>query len=338
MFKKIMKGEVVIGRPLSGLGHVLKANPYHDERGRFATQDTARFVSTSGVFSGKRPGTKSKRPEEVLDGPELSEVLEYKYGLWQSKTGSTLAKDGSDIYLAAILKAKGFDKKPKLVSAEDLDKAISDGDYEAMRGVVSYVPPPSNEDMVKSFKEGHLYAGKGVFGGGTYSLTNKAAKESGKSRAEIMDDVKTIIESYAAGREEGLIRMALSKKAKVVDFEELKAEQKAFIKKSYDEAESHSPLEQLKAWGKKEGIEQVWGDSKAFLYMEENQAKFEKIYKDAQEKHQKLYEVVQDVGRFAALQGYDAFHVKAHDYLVVLNRGALKVQKEKVEVANLFKD
>lgn len=32
---------------------ILKANPYHDETGRFSTQDKAKFVSTSGVFASR---------------------------------------------------------------------------------------------------------------------------------------------------------------------------------------------------------------------------------------------------------------------------------------------
>lgn len=33
---------------------ILKANPYHDEKGRFSTGDKARFVSTGGVFDKQR--------------------------------------------------------------------------------------------------------------------------------------------------------------------------------------------------------------------------------------------------------------------------------------------
>lgn len=36
---------------------ILKANPYHDEKGQFSTQDKAKFVSTGGVFDKQRkPG------------------------------------------------------------------------------------------------------------------------------------------------------------------------------------------------------------------------------------------------------------------------------------------
>lgn len=38
--------------------HILKANPYHDELGRFSTQDKAKFVSIGGVFASQRkPGS-----------------------------------------------------------------------------------------------------------------------------------------------------------------------------------------------------------------------------------------------------------------------------------------
>jgi hypothetical protein len=40
---------------------ILKANPYHDERGRFSSEDKAKFVSIGGVFSS--PNRYTGKPE-----------------------------------------------------------------------------------------------------------------------------------------------------------------------------------------------------------------------------------------------------------------------------------
>ena len=40
--------------------HILKANPYHDEKGRFSTKDKAKFVSTGGVFDKQRANAKAR--------------------------------------------------------------------------------------------------------------------------------------------------------------------------------------------------------------------------------------------------------------------------------------
>ena len=39
---------------------ILKANPYHDEKGRFSTQDKANFVSVGGVFDRQRERAASR--------------------------------------------------------------------------------------------------------------------------------------------------------------------------------------------------------------------------------------------------------------------------------------
>lgn len=39
---------------------ILKANPYHDERGRFSTENKAKFVSTGGVFDKQRANAKAR--------------------------------------------------------------------------------------------------------------------------------------------------------------------------------------------------------------------------------------------------------------------------------------
>lgn len=49
---------------------ILKANPYHDETGRFSTQDKAKFVSTSGVFASrlsKARGSSQRTPQKDYD-------------------------------------------------------------------------------------------------------------------------------------------------------------------------------------------------------------------------------------------------------------------------------
>lgn len=52
MYKRILKGgSAQEATPTPQYARILKANPYHDERGRFATQDKAKFVSTGPKFT-----------------------------------------------------------------------------------------------------------------------------------------------------------------------------------------------------------------------------------------------------------------------------------------------
>lgn len=52
MYKRILKGESAPeATPTPTYARILKANPYHDERGRFSNKDKAKFVSTGPKFA-----------------------------------------------------------------------------------------------------------------------------------------------------------------------------------------------------------------------------------------------------------------------------------------------
>ena len=46
--------------------HILKANPYHDERGRFTTNEKAKFVSVGGVFDKQRAKAKPESESDLV--------------------------------------------------------------------------------------------------------------------------------------------------------------------------------------------------------------------------------------------------------------------------------
>lgn len=54
--------------------HILKANPYHDEKGRFSSNDKAKFVSVGGIFDKQRANAKV-RAEGDKDKPDFQNRL-----------------------------------------------------------------------------------------------------------------------------------------------------------------------------------------------------------------------------------------------------------------------
>lgn len=106
--------------------HILKANPYHDEKGRFSTQDKAKFVSVGGVFDKQRSGTVDSffhgTSETVadliqLEGFKLNDMAmrgqAYGHGVYVAEK-LELAQE----YGARILTVKVPKKLYKLTSAE----------------------------------------------------------------------------------------------------------------------------------------------------------------------------------------------------------------------------
>jgi hypothetical protein len=110
-----------------------------------------------------------------------------------------------DPLLAQILKKQGFDGLPAKVTQEQADKLIQEGGLELFRGLASTADRTA-EQMIEAFTNGDLYAGRGMFGNGTYGST-----------------LKNYAEGYANNGEFGgkTLRMVLDKDARVVTLEEL---------------------------------------------------------------------------------------------------------------------
>lgn len=89
---------------------------------------------------------------------------------------------------------QGFDDLPTVVPREQLDELVGKGWVEVYRGVDG----PQAAEFVSDFKVGEFYAGRGIHGGGTYTITSR----------------QTALK-FASGNE-GMLRMAISPGARTI--------------------------------------------------------------------------------------------------------------------------
>ena len=152
---------------------------------------------------------------------------------------SLLESNNGWMYSNYINKKLGCDAKPIVVTEENFNK-ISGGKTILYRGITDYNNISSN-DMVKQFKYGNFYCGRGVYGNGTYT-----------------DIDKHIAESYAFGSgttDNGkIMKMILADDVKTVDYKEIFLE--------YEKIEGSK-----KTWDKKEEYQKVISDVGSYAAM-----------------------------------------------------------------------
>lgn len=179
-----------------------------------------------------------------------------------------------DNWLYEIREKVGFNAKPKLVSEIEMQKLESEGWLRTYRGLEGSKAP----QFVEAYKTGDNFSGNGIFGSGTYSAT----------------DIK-VARLYAKEKDENVLRLAISPKAKIIDITEANRLHRAY----------------LEALAKERGI---------------NLDKLARKLRTGDDK----YDVLMDVGRWATSQGYDVItvlHGEAGLYYNILNRGVVAVVK-----------
>ena len=198
-----------------------------------------------------------------------------------------------DAILAALSKEFKLDSLPTVVSKADFDAYIKNtNSLNGWRGV-------SDSDYVTEFMSGDFYGGEGMYGNGTYVAY-------GSERSE---DVAL---AFAAGDEDGVMRLAMKAEARIIDYEDLLVEWKDndFKKKA----------NAIREWRKtRKGPAPVDGvngrNAETLLH---------------------YYEAIgDDPGRYALMQGYDAVVIKGRgvgtgfgtsiehksEQFIILNRG-----------------
>lgn len=188
-----------------------------------------------------------------------------------------MGSNAEDLWLNAIQNRMGYNALPTLVKTESvLDDLATQGWKKVYRGIGR--GGKRDEEFaaksVQAFKTGEHYAGNGIYGNGTYT-TNKL-------------DTAML---YAEGKTSGLLKMAISPKAKIIDVIELQEMTRA----------------NLLAAANKRGFATI----QQFM-----------------SKDYDRYTILSDIGRFAASKGYDAISVPQGSeqvYYVVLNRAKVAV-------------
>lgn len=197
-----------------------------------------------------------------------------------------------DPVLREIYRERGYDGRPQIVTAAELDRLAAEGAPILYRGV-------TQDPFVEEFRRGEYFAGRGVFGSGTYSSTspNTALR-------------------FANDDPNRVVRFTMAPGSRVIDQEDLfkemsayRRERDAFFRQRVDEIDtliSTAPTEQVaeELRATREGVLEV---------------------KAAQD------EVLKGSGRFAASRGYDAIRVTGVDddgeeYVIGLNRSRMVLQ------------
>ena len=205
-----------------------------------------------------------------------------------------------DIVLQDMAKEVGFDKKPTLLSKEEMDAYIQQGNRELLRGIAGR--EGKAEAYVEQFKTGEYFAGKGVYGNGIYTAYGEDGFEVAKQ--------------FAGGVEKNVLRMALKKDAKIIlhdaliemqklEFTALQEEERALRRKARREADRI--------------YDETGDDDKVEEFLKEAAKKWEEM--------ERYRQVLADPGRYALYKGYDAIDIPSSRFMVVLNRGKVFVQK-----------
>ena len=220
---------------------------------------------------------------------------------------SSLGHEGgavlADNWLVKLTELQQMDGLPTRVSREEFDSIKGIGIF---RGVTD----PSHKAQ---FFSGEYFAGTGIYGNGYYFSTSKKEAVAYALDEEQQEKEKTVAESPAQERKDlsipeedkakNVIEAKLPQSAKIISWEDLKAEMEEWSKK-IEQKTGFVPISKLVDKG-------VLTEKEASVWMS---------FKD----------LGKDPGRYCAMKGYDAIRVsgvggEGADYLVVVNRTAVVV-------------
>src|SRR6185436_10308767 len=211
-----------------------------------------------------------------------------------------------DDALGAIQRAQGFDGHPRVVSREDFDAAVENGEIvETHRGIG---PSPfrrdaSPEEMAEEYRSGPLHSGIGINGNGTYVAKNA---------------------EDAAIYGSTTLRIGLRRDARVISADDLDVQMDAYFAGHPRKSAEHQRLEA-------DLLHSLAGTSSPRARANLRRDYRAKTY--APDRQSRELSVNRDPGRFAALRGYDAIEIpKArspdnHTEWVILNRTSVIVQE-----------
>ena len=212
---------------------------------------------------------------------------------------------GEDAFLRGILREQGFDGKPQLISKAEMAKYVEQGETKLVRGISGGTNMSAEEAtanaarFTKQFQGGDLFVGHGVYGNGTYTAYGEKSLTTAKGYA---------------GSQGTVMEMVLRKEARIIDEEKLNQLVSRAKMKLADKFEKSS---------KKLYKQTIQGKFTA----EESAMRYEKLAKGRSRAELPWSRITGDEGRYAAALGYDAIDIPTRQFMVILNRTALRVVK-----------
>lgn len=152
----------------------------------------------------------------------------------------------------------------------------------------------SNEAHAEAFRTGTFFIGRGIYGGGANASAGPAAL--------------AVAREYAAGGV--ILRLTLKREARVADFDPLGV---------LTQSERGDVLGRLAS-----EEERALADART-LGRDDEIARVRARYASARAAVSARYD---DIGRLGAYLGYDAIHAAVPDFYAILNRSAVRVQRE----------
>lgn len=236
-------------------------------------------------------------------GRDLVEDFDYDSAT-AGPSGTNFSKGVPDSWLGEIQKAQGFDGKPRVVSRQDMDESVRGGALPLFRAVRETPGGKTPAELAEQYRSGDLYPGTGVYGNGTYASPDLATARK-------------------YGDEKTMLRMVLRRDAKVISIEDLhKLRPRTGITPTASKLADQRQAELAQVDPKDTAAIKVIVDK----------------YEALADKQGSRSRVAQDLGRVAALLGYDAIYVPS-DYrgtaskldnqteYVILNRTATIVEE-----------
>ena len=133
---------------------------------------------------------RDETPEEIANNPM------YKV--------STTDENGSE-QMAEIIKQLNYNKLPRKVSREEYEETLKNNEVGEMFRGVKDLPDKTVEEMKHDFYKGEFFAGKGIYGNGTYTFYGEKNK-------------RFALEYTNKNNEKDIINCTLSKNAKIIEF------------------------------------------------------------------------------------------------------------------------
>jgi len=238
---------------------------------------------------GRRGGSAPSKAGTVAKSPYLNSVLEGRVDTYVPPSSRT------DPIANEIIKEQGFDGKPDVVTASELNEFVNSGERELYRGV-------SRGEYAEELMYGDSFeTGTGMHGAGLYTVYGENA------------DSTAMYFGAKQGENATIIRMSLKKDANVISESALKEEMEGWLA-SRESVKVDPDTLRTQAFAAANR-----GDNKTANNL--MQASY------IAEQHGDVvgHIATGDRGRFAAASGYDAIDVSEQGYMVVLNRSALRI-------------
>lgn len=292
----------------------------HDQQahGRGWSGGRGRQRNEGGRFSEGGAGAtadepaRSYRPAKRFSLDDLDDFLS---GDVDFAAGTRVKADG---VLAEIMRRQGFDGLPELVDEEELDRSVAAGEREMFRGV-------RQRTHAESFRDGELFAGVGMIGNGTYvAHTDKEVELQRRLTYYLAGDV---LKDLPEGERRSVERWRRREEGKLArQAEELAG---SYAGASWDDGTVMRMT--LRSNAKVLGVEEATdGSARARA---ELQRQLDELPADQEDKRRLLENkltTINDLGRYAALLGYDAVDVSPAlpGEFLILNRTALRMSSD----------